>query len=77
MNEPNQKPISLVTIGPLTFKVRVLEEKHVFGRTCCLIEPMDGGGQQWVNKDKLVLEKSVEEQPNNSAMTQETKQGDS
>jgi hypothetical protein len=38
----------------LTVTVRLLDEKHVFGRVDVLVTPLSGSGEKWTRQDKLM-----------------------
>jgi len=37
----------------LKIQIVMLEEKKMFGRAMVLIEPTEGYGRKWVNKDRI------------------------
>jgi len=48
----------LLGYGELSFEVTILDARDVFGRTDCLVEPVNGTGRSWVQLDRVKVRKT-------------------
>jgi hypothetical protein len=47
--------LALYRVNGMSFPVRVLDARRVYGRTDALIEPVGGEGQKWVQSDQITM----------------------
>lgn len=49
-----------IKIDGLTIEVKIVQERASFGRTDCLVIPIAGNGEKWVQADSIMSAKQVE-----------------
>ena len=54
-----QSETAVYKTSGMTIPVKILDCRKIWGRVDCLITPVGGAGQQWVEKRKLQLDRRV------------------
>lgn len=58
LQAPLISQVASINVDGFTIPVKIKDVRSVWGRTDCLVTPVNGAGEKWVSRDRLKINQS-------------------